>query len=221
MSARSLRRGAVICSVAATTALGLAVTPASASSMFFSKNSGTLVSADWYEIGELPGVEGNAHLGGLYAEDLGGGNANVFGWVDDFQCEAGEDPFGGGHGDGGACDYVGSRFIEGGDVTLTLDKKLSSATLTGSLVVNGGHGEGPIGTPPVNLSWTGIGGIAKETTTSTFKDENGSYSFRYSSTGRQAELSGSIGPMIVDDVEGEYSSGRISSYRSLDRSRTN
>lgn len=200
--------------------------PASASSMYFSKSSGTMASASWLEVGELPGgVPGNIHFGYLTIEDLGNGNAQIWGEVYDLTCPEGVIPEGpgGGHGEEepseSPCIDEGARFIEGGDTTFRMDRKLSQATLTGTLNVFG-H-DGPSGAPAVDMTLTGIGSAYKSTESGTWTDEFGTSSYRYSFSGRDAAVSGNIGAMVFDDVAGEWSYGQMGSYRSMDRGRTN
>lgn len=96
------------------------------------------------------------------------------------------------------------RFIQGGSgLRFTIDRKLTRATLTGSLAVNSGHGEGPTGTPAVNI-----------TESDSYTDGYGTSSYRYSFTGRDASIAAGsrIGPMIVDDEPGESSTGQLGTY---------
>lgn len=203
----------------------LTAAPASAGSFYFSKSSGTTASATWLEVGTLPGgVPGNIHFGSLVIEDLGGGSANVWGEVYDLTCEPGVIPDGpgGGHGEEPTapegCVHEGARFIEGGDVVFEMDRKLSSATLTGTLQV-WGH-DGPSGAPAVNMTLTGFGDLYKSVEGGTFTDSSGTYSYRYNFSGRSATVSGNIGAMVFDDVAGEWSEAQMGSYRSMDRGRT-
>jgi hypothetical protein len=221
-----------VAAAAATTAVA-AASPAAAADLFFAKSSGLYASATWLEVGELPaatGVGGNAHIGDIWVEDLGKGRASVFGTVFDLQCEAGVTPYipGGGHGEVPApgqepegCVLVSLRFIDGGDLTFTIDKKLNQATLTGTLAVGSGHGE-PTAAPPVDITWIGTGPTSTTRQSSTFTDQSGTFTFRYTSTDRQAQVAAGsrIGPMIFDDEPGEASSAVIGSYRSVDRGRS-
>jgi hypothetical protein len=225
MSGSSLRR---LLSVAATTAALGAValpSPALAGERFFSKSSSTVVSTSWLEVGQLPGVDGNAHIGELQVEDLGRGRARVFGYVVDLTCADGQVPsIPGGHGEEpveGACAVAGERFVEGGQVTFTIDKKLTAATLTGTLAVGSGHGD-PTVSPPVNITWTGVGATYSEKVTDSGVDEFGTYRFSYSFTGRQAVVGqGSrIGAMVFDDEAGESSEAQMGTQRSSSRSRS-
>ncbi|WP_089403510.1 hypothetical protein [Geodermatophilus saharensis] len=230
MSASTLRRlGTVAVSTAALAVV--APSPALAGDLFFSKSSGTTASVTWLEVGELPeaaNAPGNAHFGDLFVDDLGGGRASVFGSVHDVQCDDGVTPYlpGGGHGEpapeDGPCRLLGIRFVDGGQVTFTIDRKFTTATLTGTLAVGSGHGETPASAPPVSITWTGVGDIYSERQSGTFVDEYGTYRYRYDFTGRDAAVApGSrIGPMVFDDEAGEHSDSRIGRYRSSDRQRS-
>lgn len=231
MSGTSLRRLlAVAASSAALTTVIAAPSPAHAGSMYFSKSSGTVASTSWLEVGELPpaaNAPGNAHFGDLWVEDSGRGRASAFGTVYDVQCADGVTPYnpGGGHGEpdpSGACQLLGVRYLEGGSLTFSIDRRLSRATLTGTLAVGSGHGEGPVGTPAVNITWNGAGESYTSTESGRYTDENGTYAYRYTFTGRDAVIAAgsSIGPMVFDDEPGEYSSGQLGSYRSAYRSRS-
>ena len=229
MSASSLRRLTTVAAAAAALAVA-APSPATAGDLFFSKSSGTQVTTTWLEVGELPAAAnapGNAHFGDLFVDDLGNGRAQVFGTVHDVQCDEGTTPYLplGGHGEpapaGGPCRLLGTRFIDGGQVTFTVDKKLTTARLTGTLAVGSGHGDAT-GTPPVDITWTAIGPTYSDRQSGTFVDEYGTYSYRYDFTGRDAALTpGSrIGPMVFDDEVGEYSDSLLGKYRRSDRQRS-
>jgi hypothetical protein len=230
MSRSSLRRLATVAAATAALTAVAVPSPALAGDLFFSKTSGTQVSVSWLEVGELPlaaNVPGNAHFGDLFVDDLGNGRADVFGQVFDVQCDPGVTPYnpGGGHGEeppaDGPCDLLGVRFIDGGTVKFTLDKKLTKATLTGTLSVFGGHGEGPAGSAPVNITWTGVGATYTERVSGVIEDEFGTSRYRFTFTGRDADISpGSrIGPMVFDDEAGEFSDSRLGKYRQSDRTR--
>lgn len=206
----------------------MSASPASASSMWFSRSSGSTANASWLEVGTLPGgVPGNIHFGSMFIEDLGNGRANVWGEVYDLTCDEGvipDGPGGGGHGEEEGptapegCVHEGARFIEGGDVVFRMDRKLSKATLTGTLQVFG-H-DGPAGAPPVNMTLTGVGDSYKSVESGSYSDPYGSYSYRYNFSGRDATVSGYIGAMVFDNVAGEWSNAQMGSYRSVERGRS-
>lgn len=237
MSLSLARSGRALGVVAAVTAAFMAVstTPAAASSMFFSKSSGRMASASWLEVGTLPGgVPGNIHFGDMWVEELSRGSANVFGVVNDITCPAGVIPArpGGGHWEeeeGGLdprCTDEGYRFIDGGNVTFTMDRKFRKATLTGTLNVVGGHGGDPEAppsapaTPRVDMTWTGVGDTYTSVNSGRGSDGTSTWSYRYSFSGRDAVISGRIGAMIFDDHPAEWSFGQMGSYKSADRYRT-
>jgi hypothetical protein len=220
-----LRLGVTALSTATLSAVALVPSPAMASSMYFSKSSGTFASAKWLEVGALPGVAGNAHFGDMRVEDLGKGRARASGIVFDVQCEAGVEPYnpGGGHGGPpaeGPCQSVGERFIDGGTLTFTMDRKFSTARLTGNLAVQS-HGTGSASTPKVDMTWTGTGDVFSERSSGTFTDEYGTSSYRYTFSGRNAtiEAGSAIGAMVFDDEPGETSVARLGSYREVSRGR--
>ena len=229
MSASSLRRLTTVTAAAA--ALAVAVpSPALAGDLFFSKSSGVQVSTTWLEVGELPraaNAPGNAHFGELWVEDLGNGRSSVFGTVYDVQCDERTTPYlpGGGHGqptpEDGPCRLLGTRFLDGDQVTFTVDRKLTTARLTGTLAVGSGHGD-TAGTPAVDITWTSIGATYSERRSGTTVDEFGTYTYRYDFTGKEADVTpGSrIGPMVFDDEAGEYSDAQLGKYRSSDRQRS-
>ncbi|MGY1605622.1 MULTISPECIES: hypothetical protein [unclassified Geodermatophilus] len=231
MSASTLRRLGTVAVSAAALAVVVTPSPALAGDLFFSKTSGTTAWVTWLEVGELPpaaGAPGNAHFGDLFVDDLGNGRASVFGSVSDVECDDGVTPYlpGGGHGEpapeDGPCRLLGVRFVEGGQVTFTMDRKYTTATLTGTLAVGSGHGETPTSAPPVSITWTGVGDTYSERRSGTIVDEFGTWTYRYDFTGREAVVApGSrIGPMVFDDEAGEYSESQLGRYRSSDRQRS-
>lgn len=232
MSRSSLRR---LLTVAASTAVlaGVAApSPALAGDFFFSKSSGTQVFTSWLEIGdENDALAGNAHFGEMFVEDRGRGRAFVSATIFDVQCEEGVDPYlpdFGGHGEGALdeapaedqCSVVGLRFLHEEQVTFRIDRKLTSATLTGTLAVGDDHG-GVTGSVPVDITWVGVGSTYSERMSGTFTDEYGTYSYRYTFSGRDADVvEGSrIGQMVFDDEAGEGSQSHFGKYRESSRSR--
>lgn len=190
-----------------------------------------------------PGAQprGNTHIGNAFAFSTSTGLAMVHGQIADLDCPVDFiPPFGGGHGGFQAfvedpeppeppenpCTHIGFRQIFGDGIPLSIDRKLTSARLGGPGVTIGiyGAGDDPHGGPgelianvPINTVFTGIGATAKSTFTSTWSDGVSSYSSRYSSTDRQAEMSGILGPM---GYAPGLSGGFMSSYREMSRGRT-
>ena len=181
------------------------------------RSTGRMVDMDWLEVGTLPGVEGNIHFGYLSVQTGTDGESYAFGSVDDLQCEDGfvpENPYGGHGGEEEfPCVGLGTRFIEGGDVAFTLDKKFASGRLTGTLQVTDHDGAG-LGSPPVDIRLTGFGGTATGSDRGRYTDADGSsYTYRYSSVRREAGIEGRIGPMVFDDETGEFSGASMGTFR--------
>lgn len=179
--------------------------------------SGQVVDMDWLEVGALPGVQGNIHFGYLGIQVYADGQSSVFGVVDDLQCADGFVPAGPGGGHGGEeefpCELVSTRFIDGGAVTFTLDKKFTTGRLTGTLQVSDHDGTG-LGTPPVDITLTGSGGTSTSSDRSRYSESDGSsFTFRGRSTRRAATVEGRIGPMVFDDEAGEFSGASMGSFR--------
>lgn len=226
MSTLSLRRRATVAACAVLLAgSAVAAQPASAGSLSFSKSSGRMATAEWLEVGTLPApVLGNIHFGSMQIQELSGGNANVSGIVHDMTCPPGVIPAGpgGGHGEPApddGCVVEAVRFIDGGAVKFAMDRRLTKATLTGTLNVVG-HDGGPAGRPPVNMTLTGVGALSSSEQRGTYSDGTSTYSYRYSFSGRAATITGNIGPMLFSDKPGEFSNGQLGTYRDASRSRT-
>ena len=197
---------------------------ANAGSKWTYKSSGSFANVSWMEVGDIEGVGGNYHVG--YLDVRSDKVVDVFGEVYDWTCEQGELPpeFGGGHGEEGPktkCTLESTRFIfaDPSAITFTVDRRLNTATLVGTLDVSA-HGSAGA-RPPVNMTWTGIGTISKSTNTSSYTDSNGSrWSDRATETAREGDISGRIGVMIFDDEAGEFSNGYFGTYRTDSRQTT-
>ena len=181
------------------------------------RTTGHVVDMNWLEVGALPGVQGNIHFGYLWVQTTADGETVAYGSVDDLQCEGGfvpESPYGG-HGGGEQlpCVRRGTRFIEGGDVTFTLDKKFTVGRLTGTLQVTDHDGAG-LGRPPVDITLSGFGGTSTGSSRGRFTDADGSsFTYRNRTTSREATIEGRIGPMVFDDEAGEYSGASMGAFR--------
>jgi hypothetical protein len=227
------RRRATFMALALITALlSMAMTPtaAEARTSWTYRTSGYSADTSWTQIDGTPlgSAFGNVHIGWLEAREISKGRADVYGYILDFDCEEGKLPGHGGHGvfedeeppveDG--CVHVGERYIEGGtNLLLTVDKKLTKARLTGTLTLyGGGHGdEGVVGRPPVDIIWTGVGGTYTSRFSETYKGEDGTYTYRGTSTGRQATMGGTMGPMGFDP---DFSDGWFGHHRVTDTFRS-
>lgn len=216
---RMVALGVAVAAFMAVTAL-----PALAGSMYMSKDSGRAAQTWWTQVdGVEPGTQplGNVHIGFLYVFEVSKGRGDVFAFIDDWDCEPGKLPGGGGHfeEEPTGCEYLGSRWAEGYGLQFNIDRKLDSAHLFGQLTVyGGGHGEGGvIGRPMADITWTGVGDAFKSTSTWRYTDGTSTYTDRYWSTSRNAVMSGTLGPMGFDP---DLSGGFISSYRSMSKGRT-
>ena len=102
---------------------------------------------------------------------------------------------------------------------LTVDKKFATGRLTGTLQVSDHDGTG-LGTPPVDITLTGFGGTFSGTDRGRYTQADGSsFSYRHRSVGREATVTGRIGPMVFDDEAGEFSSSTLGTYREGSRQR--
>lgn len=197
---------------------------AAAGSKWSYRSSGSFASTSWVEVGPLPGVAGNVHVGFLDAR--GDRLVDVFGEVVDWTCPEGSmPPVGGGHGEEPPetdCTQESTRFVfaDPSQVTLTVDKKLASARLVGTLVVSDHEGESQ-GQPPVDITWTGFGSASRQTSYSTYTDDSGvRFTTRTTETYRPGDVEGRIGAMVFDDEVGETSDGAFGTFRTDDRGST-
>lgn len=197
--------------------------PATAGTKWSYRSSGSFASTSWLEMGAIPGVGGNVHVG--YLDARGDRLLDVFGEVLDWTCPDGVlPPEGGGHGEPAEtdCTLESQRFVFGepGAVALTIDRKLGHARLVGTLSVSDHEGTSA-GNPPVDITWTGIGTASRSTTYSTYTDESGvRFSTRTTETARGADVEGRIGAMVFDDEAGETSQGAFGTYRTEDKGST-
>jgi hypothetical protein len=160
----------------------LVAAPADDGTRWIMRSSGVSVQTQWIEWGALPGgVPGNVHVGNLFAE--GDASAFAYGEVIDWTCPDGaRPPAGGGHGgepEPTDCTLEAARQIfSDSPLTLTTDKRLTTARLTGTLIVTDHDGTGTVARPPVDITWMANTAPVSSTT--------------YAPTGarREADLSG-------------------------------
>lgn len=214
------RTTSVLAAAACATAPLLAIAaPAEASTRWQLRSSGAFAQVDWIERGQLNGVNGNVHLGNLRVE--GDRTAMAFGVITDWTCPEGELPEGGGHGEPpaeGGCQLESERFLFGDGVTLSVDRKLTSARLTGTLTVENHGGEGNVATPPVDITWTGNGGTSTSTFQDSYTDGNGAkYLTKRTEVWRGADVTGSIGTMGFADDADDESFGSLGTFKVLER----
>lgn len=199
--------------------------PAEAGTSWTYRSSGSEAGVNWLEMGTLNGVGGNAHAGSLSVRDAGG-RPEAYGSVFDWTCPEGELPPTGGHGDepghgpGGPetnCVLESSRFIYGEAVTFTIDRKLNTARLTGTLNVTD-HDTGSGGRPPADITWTGIGATSSSTYYSKYTDGEGTtWQVKESRTDRAAQVTGFIGAMGFTDDADDQSDARMSHFKIYER----
>lgn len=214
------RQGAAAAIVAAVLTLLLAVpaTPADARSQFMEKGSGLTASTYWSF------SDGDDHyFGWLYAYEQRKGKAAVYGWVDHFRCENGAEPFPEEPVDDDEppyypdCYYVSEVFIDGTNLDFSAGKKLDRARLTGVVTAYDYWSWDPDEQWNVDLTWTGVGSVAQERFTYRWRDANGSYSETYRANVRSAQVSGSIGEVVLDTVDAW---GQLTDYRYHAKGRT-
>ena len=208
--------------VVAAVPLALAAAPAQAGTRWTERSSGSFAETTWLEMGELPGVGGNAHVGWLRVE--GDRNPMVFGEITDWTCPEGVLPpmFGGGHGEEppeSECAMESQRYLySAGPATLTVDRKLSKATLTGPLEV-ANHDGGTTAQPMANITWTGFGGTFTSTVYDKFTDDQGNrFTTRRTETAREGALSGTIGAMGFDDDADDRAYGYFGTFKTASTS---
>ena len=229
----STRRPALALVLAVPLAAVTFVAPAGAAppDTFSSRTSGGQAYTQWteYDAGDQLGLPGNVHVGFLSVYQQPG-FTDVFGTVEDYNCDEGEVPGGGGHFEDepgedpdGLCEFLGVRFLSGyGTTTFSVDVKSGTATLTGTLEVSsGGHGEPgeTLGQPPVNMTWTATDGTYSFRRTESWSDGTASYRSRVTGSGFEAEISGAIGRMGFDDDADDESSGAVETWREMSRTR--
>lgn len=124
------------------------------------------------------------------------------------------------------CTFLQERYLEGQGIQMTVDKKGTLATLSGSIVVtsagdgHGNHGS-VLGNPPINLTISG-GDWTKFEYTSKVKGAN--WTFKTSQKGTNYDggtVTGGIGPMgFADDADDEsFASFGTYKYETVDRLR--
>ena len=204
--------------------LATTATEADASTSYLSKTKGRTAEAYWTQYDNTApgsGPFGNVHIGWLSVYETSNGVGDAFLYIDDFDCEPGQQPWGGHHGEAG-CAYLGSRFGDGSGLSFALDKSLTAARVTGQVTIYGGgfHGEGGgvVGSPMIDVTWTGQGSLSRSMSNYRYTDGDGTvYSDRYRGETRQAVLGGSIGAMTFD---ADHSGGSMSTFSSRSSSRT-
>jgi len=187
--------------------------PASASSTFTSRESGSYADVYFQGSGTPGGVEGNYSMAGLTIQ----GDFS-YGWVDTFQCDPGETP---GSGEGmGDCEYLSSYEAQVTDLTVDTRKgKNAVTTYSGTVdLFQYSEEQGPVEPTvqdvPFQVTLTPTGGTMKSTFTSTYRDHEAGVSYRYreSTVTREATVMGNF-----DGVPAFY--GSVGTFRRSDTTR--
>ncbi len=201
--------------------------PASAGSSFFSRTTGIAATTQWIQFFDFPDDRyGNWHVGQLYAYETSPGRADVFAFIDDFQCDSGTSPQPDGHGgETPGCTYAGSRQLDGQSIGFTVERRNARATLEGLLTArtagdpHTGEGGTTIGQVPANFTWTAVESAVRSMSTYRYRDSDGVYySDTFRSTVRRAAMRGQLGPMLFENAAS--SSGSIEAFTTSSRSRT-
>lgn len=217
------RRAAVAGAVFSSLALTATPAAAAAPDTWSSRTSGQAVEIEWTQDNRVSGdpLPGNYHIGSIRAEK-GSFGTYAYGWIDDFECAPGELPWG--HEEESGCEYLGTRKVEGDeDLVVTIDKRLSRGTISGTLLVGGsghdGHEEEPEpevpGTPvPIKITVTGSGDTYRSTEVWREQGPDGDYSSSMRTISRGGTVSGSMGRMPFDPAA---SSARLLSFTERSR----
>lgn len=218
---RTLLRLAAL-ALAAVPALAGTAAPAAAADSYLSRTTGFAGTADWVQVQELPNPAfGNVHVGFLQAFETRTGFADVFAYIDDYRCTGGALPTG--HGESTGCTYVGARQLQGSDVTFTVARKASSATLKGSLTASTpgdphtGEGGASLGQVPADFTWTATSAAARSRSTYRYQQDGQTISETYNTTSRQTSLQGVLGPMLFQNAV--TATGRLEAFKSTTRMR--
>ena len=166
--------------------------PASASSTYTSRESGSYADVYFEGWGTPGGVAGNYSVAGLtFQGDFS------YGWVETFDCDPGETP--GSGEEVGDCDHLGSYDAQVTGLAVVKGKgKDAASTYSGTvdLYEYTEEDQGPVEAAAQNVPFeatlTATGGTARSTFTSTYRDHEAgvSYRFRETTVTREATAEG-------------------------------
>lgn len=153
------------------------------------------IDVDWATTGALDGASGNLHVGFLTLSDQAAGDF-VEGFEFDYRCPASFVPTTGGRAavaeaEAAGCEWLGDRYVEGGDISVHVRPGLTAARVTGT--VNDVRGT----TVAVDLRVTAI---APKTYDVQRDILPGQYRRFTRTTARHAGVSGSISDLDVADA---------------------
>jgi hypothetical protein len=187
--------------------------PASASSTFTSRESGSYADVYFQGSGTPGGVEGNYSVAGLtFQGDFS------YGWVETFQCDPGETP--GSGQEVGDCEPLGSYDAQVTDLTVVIGKGKNAASTYSGTVALYQYTEDPspveptVQDVPFEATLTPTGGTMRSTFTSTYRDHEAGVSYRYRETTvtREATVEGDF-----DGVPAVF--GSVGTFRRSDTTR--
>ena len=183
-----------------------AAVPASASSTYTSRESGSYADVYFQGPGTPGGVDGNYSVAGLtFQGDFS------YGWVETFQCDPGETP--GGGQEVGDCEPLGFYDAQVTDLTVVTGKgKDAASTYSGTVDLyefteDQGPVEPTVQDVPFAATLTPTGGTMRSTFTNTYRDHEAGVSYRYRETTvtRQATVEGDFdGVPAVDGSVGTF-----------------
>lgn len=196
--------------------------PAEAGSRWSYRSSGSSVSTTWTELGSLAGVAGNAHVGYLEADAE---RDQAYGSVEDWTCPEGELPPSGGGGHhvdkeeptNCVLESVREMYADDEAVDITLDRRLRSATITGSLSVFNHDGSGGAATPPVDMTITGVGDTYSSTSYYKESGDGWTSTFKDVTTSRDGRVDGYIGAMGFTDDTDDVSQASMYTYKTYEK----
>ena len=148
----------------------------------------------------------------------------VYGEITDWTCPDGVLPpmFGGGHGEEPPeteCVLESQRSLyNAGPVTLTVDRKLNKATLTGPLEVADHEGGGATGQPMANITWTGVGGTGQHLLRQVHRRRGQPLHDAAHRDLPRGHLSGTLGAMGFDDDADDESYGYFGTFKTASTS---
>lgn len=159
------------------------------------KTSGNYATVEW---GSTQTADGQTTTTFGYFDVRGTKVLDVNGGVEIITCPEGVDPW---MDEGGECTYSGGYVTaEPGAVQLTMDKKLTKASLTGTIQVYN-YADDTVSNEALNLTLTGFGTTVTRKETFNYTDDLGvNYSIRATDTGRQATVSGTIAGHDLGDA---------------------
>ena len=182
---------------------------ASAAKQHVTRSVTDSITVDWTAVGVRDGADGDLHVGSLLVSDQPGADF-VEGFEFDYECPDGFVPTAAGRdavveAEAAGCEWLGDRYVEGGDVTVHVRSGLRAARVTGTVVDVRGA------VIPVDLRLTAV---APKTYDIRRDIAPGLYRRYTRTSNRDAAVHGTIGDVDLDDVA--VSGGDITRVRYVD-----